>query len=173
MELEIIEKKDNPLLNRTEVKFKVKHQGEKTPERELVKNDLAEMLKVNKSLVIIDYIRPGFGIAVSSGYAKIYKSIEDAKKVEPSYILKRNKFGEVKKEKAEEVKEEAKKEEVQETAEDKEEKKEGEEEGKEEEGREEKVQKELKEEKEAEAKEVKTEETKEEEIKEEDKGDNP
>ncbi|RLF60483.1 MAG: 30S ribosomal protein S24e [Thermoplasmata archaeon] len=108
MELEIIEKRENPLLNRTEIKFRVKHQGEKTPERELVKNDLAEMLKVNKSLIIIDYIRPGFGMAISSGYAKVYKSMEDAKRVEPSYILKRNKFGEAKEEKAEEVKEETK-----------------------------------------------------------------
>ena len=108
MELEIIEKRENPLLNRTEIKFRVKHQGEKTPERELVKNDLAEMLKVNKSLIIIDYIRPGFGMALSSGYAKVYKSMEDAKRVEPSYILKRNKFGEAKEEKAEEVKEETK-----------------------------------------------------------------
>ena len=161
MELEIIEKRENPLLNRTEVKFRVKHQGEKTPERELVKSDLAEMLKVNKSLVIIDYIRPSFGMAISSGYAKIYKSIEDAKKIEPSYILKRNKFGEVKEEKTEEVKEETKeeKESGQETTEEKEEKE---------------VQKEGKEEeKKTETTEGKTEETKKEEMKEEDKGGNP
>jgi len=160
MELEIIEKRENPLLNRTEVKFRVKHQGEKTPERELVKSDLAEMLKVKKSLVIIDYIRPSFGMAISSGYAKIYKSIEDAKKIEPSYILKRNKFGEVKEEKTEEVKEETKEEkESQETTEEKEEKE---------------VQKEGKEEeKKTETTEGKTEETKEEEMKEEDKGGNP
>jgi len=160
MELEIIEKRENPLLNRTEVKFRVKHQGEKTPERELVKSDLAEMLKVKKSLVIIDYIRPSFGMAISSGYAKIYKSVEDAKKVEPSYILKRNKFGEVKEEKTEEVKEETKEEkESQETTEEKEEKE---------------VQKEGKEEeKKTETTEGKTEETKEEGMKEEDKGGNP
>ena len=161
MELEIIEKRENPLLNRTEVKFRVKHQGEKTPERELVKSDLAEMLKVNKSVVIIDYIRPSFGMAISSGYAKIYKSIEDAKKIEPSYIIKRNKLGEVKEEKTEEVKEETKeeKESGQETTEEKEEKE---------------VQKEGKEEeKQTETTEGKTEETKEEEMKEEDKGGNP
>ncbi|HHF59363.1 MAG TPA: 30S ribosomal protein S24e, partial [Thermoplasmatales archaeon] len=57
MELEILEKRENPLLNRTEVKFRIKHEGEKTPERELVKNDLAEELKVSKDLIIIDYIR--------------------------------------------------------------------------------------------------------------------
>lgn len=113
MELEIIDRKENPLLNRIEVKFRVKHEGEKTPERELIKNDLAEVLKVNKDLIVIDYIRPHFGVAISSGYAKIYKSVEDGKRVEPEYILRRNKFGgegkkEEAKEKEEEVKEEVK-----------------------------------------------------------------
>lgn len=113
MELEIIEKKENPLLSRTEIRFRVKHAGEKTPERELVKSDLAEMLKVDKNLVIIDYIRPGFGISVSTGYAKVYRRVEDIKRMEPNYILKRNRFGEIEKgqekteeEKVEEVKEE-------------------------------------------------------------------
>jgi len=129
MELEILEKRENPLLNRTEVKFRIKHEGEKTPERELVKNDLAEELKVSKDLIIIDYIRPHFGIAVSSGYAKIYKSGEDGKKVEPDYVLKRNNYGiktkeekkegekkeeEVKEAEVEEAKEETKSEEVKE-----------------------------------------------------------
>ena len=161
MELEIIEKRENPLLNRTEIKFRVKHQGEKTPERELVKNDLAEMLKVNKSLIIIDYIRPGFGMAISSGYAKVYKSMEDAKRVEPSYILRRNKFGEVKEEKAGEVKEETreKKESEEKVTEEKEENKE--EKGLQKEGEK------------TEVTEEKTEEMKKEEVKEEEKGGNP
>jgi len=120
MELEILEKRENPLLNRTEVKFRIKHEGEKTPERELVKNDLAEELKVSKDLIIIDYIRPHFGIAMSSGYAKIYKSVEDGKKVEPDYVLKRNNFGiktkEEKKE-GEKKEEEIKEAEVEEAAE--------------------------------------------------------
>lgn len=107
MEIEIIEKRENPLLNRVEVKFRVKHEGEKTPERDLVKSDLADMLKTDKNLVIIDRIRPSFGVAMSFGYAKIYNSLEDVKKVEPEYILKRNKFGE-KVEEKKTVKEEGK-----------------------------------------------------------------
>ncbi|HEX17221.1 MAG: 30S ribosomal protein S24e [Thermoplasmata archaeon] len=102
MELEITDKRENPLLNRTEIRFRVKHEGEKTPEREIVREDIARLLKVKKDLVVIDHIRPSFGIAVSSGYAKIYKSIEDAKRIEPSYILKRNKIGEATEEKEEE-----------------------------------------------------------------------
>jgi len=108
MNIEIVEKKENKLLNRTEVHFRVIHEGEKTPERELVKNDLAEILKAKKGNIVLEYLKPEFGIQRSIGYAKIYKSIDDAKRVEKEYILKRNKFG-VEKEKAEEKKEESEK----------------------------------------------------------------
>jgi len=121
MELEILEKRENPLLNRIEVRFRIKHEGEKTPERELVRNDLAEEFKVNKDLIIIDYIRPHFGIAMSSGYAKIYKSVEDGKKVEPDYVLKRNNFGVKKKEEKKEEEKKEKEAEVEGTAESEEE----------------------------------------------------
>jgi len=103
MNIEIVEKKENKLLNRTEVHFRVIHEGEKTPERELVKNDLAEILKAKKGNIVLEYLKPEFGIQQSIGYAKIYKSMDDAKRIEKEYILKRNKFG-VEKEKAEEKK---------------------------------------------------------------------
>ena len=114
MNIEIVEKKENKLLNRTEVHFRVIHEGEKTPERELVKNDLAEILKAKKGNIVLEYLKPEFGIQQSIGYAKIYKSMDDAKRVEKEYILKRNKFGAEKekkedKEKAEEKKEESEK----------------------------------------------------------------
>ena len=112
MNIEIVEKKENKLLNRTEVHFRVIHEGEKTPERELVKNDLAEILKAKKGNIVLEYLKPEFGIQQSIGYAKIYKSMDDAKRIEKEYILKRNKFGAEKekkedKEKAEEKKEES------------------------------------------------------------------
>ena len=91
MEIEVVEKMDNKLLNRMEVRFRVVHTGKKTPERELVKNDLAEMFKVKKEQVIVDHIKTKFGVQESIGYAKVYKTVDDAGKVEPEYLLKRNK----------------------------------------------------------------------------------
>jgi len=119
MELNVVEKRENKLLNRTEVKFKIMHEGEKTPEREIVRSDLAELLKVKKDLVIIDHIKPNFGMPISYGYAKIYKSKEDAEHIEPEYLLKRNKVEEKKEEAKEEKKEEEKKEEAPEPTEEK------------------------------------------------------
>ncbi len=44
MEIEIDSKKNNPLLNRTEIYFTIKHIGEKTPNREIIRAELAEKL---------------------------------------------------------------------------------------------------------------------------------
>ena len=39
MEIEINSKRNNPLLNRTEVYFTVKHSGEGTPNREIIRSE--------------------------------------------------------------------------------------------------------------------------------------
>ena len=52
MELEIQSKKENPLLDRTEVQFIVHHDGESTPKRELLRTELADKLNVKKENVI-------------------------------------------------------------------------------------------------------------------------
>ena len=90
MEIEIVEKKDNPLLNRLEVTFVVSHPKSQTPKRNEVKDILAGSLGVKKEVVIIDNMEPTFGKPSTYGYAKIYKTVEDARKVEPIYIQKRN-----------------------------------------------------------------------------------
>ncbi len=105
MEIEIGSKKNNPLLNRTEIRFTVKHQGEKTPNRQIIKSELAEKINAKKENIIIDYINSGFGIQESSGYAKIYSPTKIAEEIERKHILKRNRVAS-KKEKKEGAKEE-------------------------------------------------------------------
>lgn len=101
MEIEIDSKKNNPLLKRTEVYFTVKHAGEGTPNREIIRSELADKLNSKKENVIINIIKPGFGIQETTGYAKVYSSFEDLKGLEREHILKRNKLGETKKDKKE------------------------------------------------------------------------
>jgi small subunit ribosomal protein S24e len=119
MKIEIEEKQKNPLLNRTEVHFAIMHENEPTPSKETIKEELAKELKEKKENIVIDYIKSCFGSQKSVGYAKIYKSIEDAKRIEPKYILRRNLLIEAPKKeekapaeekKVEEVKEEPKEE---------------------------------------------------------------
>jgi small subunit ribosomal protein S24e len=105
MEIEIQSKTDNTLLGRTEVHFVILHEGEGSPKRDLVRNELAEKLNAKRETVMIDFMRSSFGARKTVGYAKIYKSIEDAKAGEADPILKRNGLGTKKKPKKEAKKE--------------------------------------------------------------------
>jgi small subunit ribosomal protein S24e len=97
MEIEIDSKKNNPLLNRTEIYFTIKHIGEKTPNREIIRAELAEKLNAKKDDVIIDFVHTTFGIQEITGYAKIYSSPDKLKGLEREHILVRNKLMQAKK----------------------------------------------------------------------------
>lgn len=92
MEIEIDSKKNNPLLNRTEVHFTIQHEGEKTPNREIIRSELAEKLNAKKENIIINDIQSSSGIQKSIGYAKVYSSVKKAEEMERKHILKRNKI---------------------------------------------------------------------------------
>ena len=104
MEIEIDSKKNNPLINRTEVRFTIRHKGESTPNREIVRSELAEKLNVKKEDVVVDNIHTSFGVQQIKGYAKIYNTVENAKGWERRHILERNKLIEKKAKKGEEKK---------------------------------------------------------------------
>jgi small subunit ribosomal protein S24e len=82
MELEVTKRRDNPLLMRREVRFNVTHTGAPTPKRAQVQAALAEALKAKRENIIIDRMRPEFGREVTTGYAKVYSSVEAAKRFE-------------------------------------------------------------------------------------------
>ncbi|MGC9176670.1 MAG: 30S ribosomal protein S24e [Thermoplasmata archaeon] len=90
MELEIMEKKENPLLHRTEIKFRVKFQKEKTPSRAEVREMIAKNFSSKSENVIIDHMRTSFGLHLINGYSKIYENVDYAKRIEPDYILIRH-----------------------------------------------------------------------------------
>jgi small subunit ribosomal protein S24e len=90
MEVEIILKKENPLLNRSEVRFRISHPKEKVPTRKSVRDELAGLLNTSKDKVVIDNMKAEFGKPGTIGYAKIYNKSEDALEVEGKAILKRN-----------------------------------------------------------------------------------
>ena len=94
MDLEIISKDENQLLERTEVRFKATHAKEGTPQREAVRDKLASLLKVPKEHVVVDSMKSEFGRMETIGYAKVYKTKEAAGKYEREHILVRNKLKE-------------------------------------------------------------------------------
>jgi len=92
MEIIIESKKNNTFLNRTEVFFTVKHTGAGTPNRDVIRNEIAEKLNTTKDNVIINDIHSSFGTQEATGYAKIYNSTDQAKGLEHKHILVRNKL---------------------------------------------------------------------------------
>ena len=116
MEIELLEKKEQPLLARIDVSFRIKHPNESTPKRSDVREELAGQLNVKKGNVIIDNMKADFGKSETMGYAKIYKSEKEAKSLERKHILVRNKLisGKSKKEESKPEPEEKPKEPVEE-----------------------------------------------------------
>jgi small subunit ribosomal protein S24e len=92
METEVISKKENPLMRRTEVRFKLTHPKEGTPRREAVRDNIAKLMNVPKDRVVIDHLTSEFGKVETVGYAKIYISSKDAVEIEQKYILVRNRL---------------------------------------------------------------------------------
>lgn len=90
MKMEITEKKENAVLKRTEIRFVIDHNGEATPKKAAVVEEIAKATKAKKDCVVLKSIETVYGGGKSNGYAKVYASKEDAQAIEPEFILKRN-----------------------------------------------------------------------------------
>jgi len=109
MEVKIIQQQYNPLLKRKEVAFEIRHQQTRgTPSRLEVRQKLAEQLKTNLELVYVKRVETKTGTMTARGEANAYDTVEQAKLVEPQYVIERN-LPKEKKEAAAEKTEEPKK----------------------------------------------------------------
>ena len=91
MEVKIVSTKENPLLKRKEVDFRIEQDLKgKTPARLEVKKALADKLKINEELIFVKKMRTMTGTNTAVGIANAYEKIEQAKFIEPEYIRKRN-----------------------------------------------------------------------------------
>lgn len=86
----VVEEKYNPLVRRIELKIKVAHAGEGTPNRGLLRQALAKAYGRSVSLVYVRSIKTEYGLGVSLVEAHIYESEERARLFEPEFIIKRN-----------------------------------------------------------------------------------
>jgi ribosomal protein S24E len=71
MEITIVEEKENPFLNRKDIKLRLKHLGESTPSKETLTKELASRYSVEESQILIDYIFSVKGVGESFVKAKI------------------------------------------------------------------------------------------------------
>ena len=91
--MEVLERRENKLLNRIEIDFRLTHDGKATPSR----NNLIELLvKVEpgskKEFVIVKKVNSRFGKALTTGVAHIYSS-DSGMQVEAKYLLGKHGIG--------------------------------------------------------------------------------
>ena len=90
MEITILEKKENPLLNRTEIKFECDYPTEGTPNILDVKHKLVALEDASKDLLVVDSMKPSYGEAKAVGLAKIYDSVEKLDEIETEAVKTKN-----------------------------------------------------------------------------------
>ncbi|MCL4335646.1 MAG: 30S ribosomal protein S24e [Candidatus Thermoplasmatota archaeon] len=89
-ELKVENERDNKLLHRREIRYRIVFKNEATPSREKIKEIIAKNTGSKKELIIIDRNIQETGKGEVIGYSKIYKDKESALLYEPDYELIRN-----------------------------------------------------------------------------------
>ena len=90
LNIEIVEEKKNPLIDRTELTFRIDHFSKGTPNRLEVKKKIAAMQGSDNKLTIISKLETHFGASYSIGKAHIYNNAKDLQYYEPFHIQTRN-----------------------------------------------------------------------------------
>jgi len=89
-ELEILEEKKNPLIDRMEIKVKIDHFGKGTPNRLEIKKKLSELKKSNEKLTIVKEVQTHFGATQDVAKVYVYNNVEELQYFEPFHIKVRN-----------------------------------------------------------------------------------
>lgn len=89
-EVEIIKEEKNPLIERTEIEFRLDHFGAGTPNRLEVKKKIAALKNSDEKLTIVKQIKTHFGSAYAIGQVYIYESAKEIEFYEPFHIRVRN-----------------------------------------------------------------------------------
>ncbi len=94
MEIQIIEEKENPLLERREVQLRV-IQDAGSPKISDLRKKIAAQLSLDEALFVVQHVNSEYGMNESRCMLKIYNSEERLKAVEAQHVLKKNGLVEV------------------------------------------------------------------------------
>ncbi len=89
VEVEIEHEEENELMNRREMTLRVDHEGEATPTRASVMDEVASMANAAKDNIVIAKIDTEFGKEESIVTARIYNDEESMRKYERDYFKER------------------------------------------------------------------------------------
>ncbi len=90
LDLEVVEEKKNDLLHRKEIKLKIKHEFAPSPDRLTIRAKIAAKYAVPEAQVIVKQMKNFYGAPEEICTIFIYDSVENAKKIEPAYMMIRN-----------------------------------------------------------------------------------
>lgn len=90
LKIEITEELKNPLIDRTELTFRVDHFGVGTPNRLEIKKKIAAMQNSDEKLTIIRKLQTHFGASYTTGQVNIYNNVKELQYFESFHIQVRN-----------------------------------------------------------------------------------
>jgi ribosomal protein S24E len=89
--VEVIERNENPMLDRVELQFRWDHPNSPTPSLiQMVEATAKAEPGSKKDLIFVKNVNTRFGMARTSGVALVYGSAESAS-IEPRYVIERHK----------------------------------------------------------------------------------
>ena len=88
--MEIINRKENPALDRVELQFQWDHSNEATPSLSQMVDEAAKAEPgADRDMVVVKNVNTRFGMSRTTGTALIYGSAE-SKSIEPEYVIERH-----------------------------------------------------------------------------------
>ena len=90
MDIAILERKENPLLHRDEIKLKVSHLQQPIPQRKDVVMRLSAEVNKEPDTIILRKMNSKFGSSYSIADVFVYESSDYAKRIERPHVLKRH-----------------------------------------------------------------------------------
>lgn len=88
--IEIIEERKNPLIDRNEINFTIEHFGAGTPNRLEIKKKIAALKGAKENLTIVRNVQTHFGGANAVGKVHIYEDGKELQYFEPFHVQVRN-----------------------------------------------------------------------------------
>ena len=89
MEIQILEEKDNPLLERNEIQLRI-IQDAGSPKIADLRKKIAAQLSLDESLFVVQNVYAEYGMNESRCLLKAYKTKERLKEVEADHVLQKN-----------------------------------------------------------------------------------
>ncbi|OAG30114.1 small subunit ribosomal protein S24e [Nematocida displodere] len=87
--IKILEKKQNPLLDRMELKLSVYHPRSSTPDKKDIAQILGEQLSAHSDNIIVRNCSTRFGTHITTAAAKVYGKKASLERIEHKFILNR------------------------------------------------------------------------------------